>query len=298
MATCIKKNIAFSKIASSNSDNVQCIVVQVGNFLIKNIYANRDTAVTEQLLQDLYDHDLLRHSVLMGDLNSHHPQWDASPTNKGGRVVSDFILDKDLVILNNGTPTKIQAPSHNHSAVDLTIVDGHLAIKSQWSVLQDSGNSDHFPTRLVIDIQNNHNFIQTFSTPYKQRNYDRADWSVYHDRVLVQILLSEEEVDYDSLVGMMDGAAEECIPYKNSGCFGGRDNPWWDQECSEWVKRRKRALGIFSAYPTMENFIQAKKEIALARKHLRKKKNLLFFANHSIEIQILNSFGTKLGSSL
>lgn len=46
----------------------------------------------------------------MADLNSHHPLWDKVILNKGGKVVLEFIAEKDLIIMNDGTATLVQNP--------------------------------------------------------------------------------------------------------------------------------------------------------------------------------------------
>ena len=116
----------------------------------------------------------------MGDFNSHHPTWDDSTVNKGGKIISDFIFEEDLVVMNDGVATLVQNPENNSSAVDLTIVSSCLVSCAHWSVVQDCGNSNHFPTCLEI---NNHTipflFNDVFAEVYYQRNFPKTDLSLF-----------------------------------------------------------------------------------------------------------------------
>lgn len=276
VATCIRKNIVFNTIRKFLSDYVQYIIIQVGDILIKNIYVSREHAVDENLLKSLYDHDELQKSILMGDMNSHHPIWDKMSPNKGGRIISDFILGKELVVMNSGSPTLFSNPSQNVSAVDLSIVSLQLATKSNWSIIQDSGNSDHYPTCLEINFKNDTRLNRSLIIPYEVRNFSKANWEEYQDKTLLNIIHINKELNYDDLIEVMNIAAEETIPYKKCGIFQTAGNLWWDKECSELIQRRKNALKHFNNFPSLENYIAAKREIALVRKSLRSKKRESF----------------------
>ena len=54
------------------------------------------------------------------------------------------------------------------------------------------------------------------------------------------------------------------------------NNPWWDEECSTWIKERRLSIDLFNKAPTLENYIKTKKSIAIVRKNLRNKKRQKF----------------------
>ena len=43
--------------------------------------------------------------VIMGDMNAHGPLWYDNATNSRGAIFERLILEKDIVIMNDGTPT-------------------------------------------------------------------------------------------------------------------------------------------------------------------------------------------------
>lgn len=74
-------------------------------------------------------------------------------------------------------------------------------------------------------------------------------------------------------MGIIQTAANDNIPVKTqSANRRHRIAPWWDQECSKWVNRRKVAIGEFLNDPNVENFnkLQA---IKMRIRKLFKRKN-------------------------
>ena len=295
VVSCFKKSIIFHTIKKFSSDNIQYIHCTIGDLNLINIYSNSGSAFDLAFLDSLIDKISNQKIIIMGDLNSHHPMWDKANVNKGGIIINDFIFKNDLIIKNDGSGTLLQSASNSVSAVDLTIVSSQLAIYSTWEVINDSGNSDHFPTLLSFQKINNQSLKSPFINPYSVRNFKKADWDLFCEKVLTHIVLSNSVINYQDLIDIINLAAGESIPPKRCGVPGKLGNVWWDDECSAFVERRRDALSLFNRYPTIDNFIYAKKIIAVTRKNLRikKKKNLNYFVKLSVETPILPTYGTK-----
>lgn len=88
--------------------------------------------------------------IVLGDFNVHHPAWGSSTSNPLGRFIAEKTLMKQLIILNDGIPTRIDLASGTTSAIDLSICSETLASKLTWKILSDTYNSDHFPLLLTI----------------------------------------------------------------------------------------------------------------------------------------------------
>ena len=80
-------------------------------------------------------------------------------------------MDKDLIVMNDGSPTLFKNPNSTVSAVDLAITGSQLAINSQWSVLQDCGNSNHYPTLLEINSKTHFKFNLDILGTHHIRNF-------------------------------------------------------------------------------------------------------------------------------
>lgn len=283
VATCVKNNLCFKVIKKFCSDNIQYIIINLGKIYIINIYCNSNLVVDQTLLKALVenfnngnvnsDNDKI---VIMGDFNSHHPLWDNAPINRGGRIISDFLLQNNLIVLNDGSATLLNNVRHyNVSAVDLSLVSNNLALNALWSVIRDCGNSDHFPTKVTL---NSVTLKDAVISSYVLKNFKKANWEMYFDKTLTQLILNNDDdnINYDTLIEILNLAAKDSIPFKNSGVKNSRGNPWWDDECSLWVQERKECVQRFNNFPSIENFINVKKTMAIVRKRLRIKKKEKF----------------------
>lgn len=45
--------------------------------------------------------------IWMGDLNSHNPVWGNQQYNSNGRILAEIIGETNLVITNDGAPTRL-----------------------------------------------------------------------------------------------------------------------------------------------------------------------------------------------
>nr|CAI5856304.1 unnamed protein product [Callosobruchus analis] len=172
----------------------------------------------------------------MGDFNAHHPLWGSSRHNHNGNVVFDFVNDCQLVIHNDGTPTRFTPVNNQPSPLDLCISTPGLALGTVWSVWDDCANSDHYPTLAVLN-QGRISLEGSDFTHFNLFNLRKADWPKYQSSLSLN--------------------------------FDRHDN----QNFSEpLVKIRKNELTQFKLHPTIENFLEAKRQIALTNRHLRKTK--------------------------
>lgn len=65
--------------------------------------------------------------VWTGDFNAHNPIWGSRIRDGNGVLIEDFIDKNNLVVLNDGRPTRIQVNSGSLSCIDLTFASGELA---------------------------------------------------------------------------------------------------------------------------------------------------------------------------
>ena len=92
--------------------------------------------------------------VLTGDFNAHNQLWGSKTTDTQGALLWDWIDEKEMVVLNDGSPTRLDPHHGTLSCIDLSIVNQELAPKTWWGALDDSWGSDHFPICTAIDLDN------------------------------------------------------------------------------------------------------------------------------------------------
>ena len=134
-------------------------------------------------------HHLLRNirgqSLIMGDFNGHNYLWGSHDAGNQGEVIERFTDKHNLCILNDGTHTYLK-PQAQHvtnptSAIELTISNPGLALRSVWEVLPDTHGSDHYP--ILTSILPSVAEIQPSCDP-SHWVFSRADWEKFHDLCL------------------------------------------------------------------------------------------------------------------
>ena len=103
--------------------------------------------------------------------------WDTyvKPDDRGEEVV-EWALENDLVVLNDGEPTRIDRYTGKESVPDITVVGSDLATKCSWSVAQAIGNSDHLPIIITLHVKVPHETILGAVSRWRTNG---VDWKVF-----------------------------------------------------------------------------------------------------------------------
>ena len=89
----------------------------------------------------------------MGDFNAKHTQWGEAVCDRWGCIIDQLVTDNDVILMNDGSPTRYDVFFNSYSAIDLTICSTAVGLDYQWSVEEDAHGSDHFPIHLKY-VQN------------------------------------------------------------------------------------------------------------------------------------------------
>lgn len=275
-ALLIKNNLNF-KINQHNIDphllnsNFQSITFLENNLTIFNIYIPPHVKLLKESWLNLLV-DFPGPKIVLGDFNGQHPSWGSTTTNHNGKIIEGALEELDLVILNDGSPTRITPPEHNISVVDLSLVSSHMANHASWETIQDTGSSDHFPIFISFCNQN----LFDHSINFKRKNFKKADWNSFHDNLSID-LLSKPDITYKEFIDLVEQTSNKTIP-----TFTLKNNPskiispWWDDECQSALLARRKAVSNFKNISSLENFLMAKKAIAQTKKIFKSKKKTSF----------------------
>ena len=111
--------------------------------------------------------------------------------------------------------------------------------------------------------------MQTQKTP--RWKLHRADWDKYQllceDKITID-LFEDQSDPVEIFSNILYSIAEECIP-KTSNKIKKRYYPWFDDDCKDAIKTRKRALRVFNRMPSHQNLTRYKIEAAKARRTIR-----------------------------
>jgi len=91
--------------------------------------------------------------------------------------IEQCLEDRCAVIANHESTIRLENVRHCHTAPDVAIVSGALAVNFQWTSTHDSRGSDHRPCLLSIRVANDEFIERRFSTrKWNQKNIDRINY--------------------------------------------------------------------------------------------------------------------------
>lgn len=271
----IRQGIFYTEvdiIQSFNKDLEVCaITLSSLNISIVSLYRPSDIAVNYNDWINLIQ-QFDTNSIFCGDFNAHHGMWGPIPDDRHGKILADAIDYLELVVLNDGTPTRVN-PMGNHSAVDISFTSHVLVDRLAWEVLDDTMGSDHYP--IVIGIQiNPKSFTVNPSTKW---NDSRADWDTFHKVLEADInqLLTGNNTNLTDKVAaffeIISSAADRSMPVKKAFTPVSPRPIWWDEECVKMVEKRKTALKNYRIHSNYNNYIIYQNLAAQAKRLFKNK---------------------------
>jgi hypothetical protein len=118
--------------------------------------------------------------LLGGDFNAHSSLWDDSqPRDEFGTILEEWILDNELISLNDGSKTKVNCAATGESAPDITLVHNSLVAGATWKWLKTQG-SDHYP--LLCDVDMTYSHLAELDSKLKW-DWRNADWENFQKEV-------------------------------------------------------------------------------------------------------------------
>jgi ribonuclease HI len=254
------------------------VAVKVNNICFVSVYIPHPSSIIFDELEIILT-NLPKPILIMGDFNAQHVSWGSSSSNHYGNRVLDILDNISLCLLNTGFCTRRTSPLEGVSAPDLSICSPSLASSLLWNTLPSSYGSDHFP----ITIKFPSIFCKQLCKrpPKLKHRILENKWHLYKQAVTLKfsalpvITNSNHSECATALASLMMKTADEVFPVKcdnDSGFNKIPSPPWWDQECSTAIKKRKAAERLYKAYSSCENFNSLSNIIASTRKLFKKKK--------------------------
>lgn len=220
--TILIKNNIYSKEIKLNTE-VEAIAVKITlnnrSITICNIYlSNRydiNTASIEQIINQLP-----KPHIILGDFNRHNTLWGSYKVDKRGKTIEEILLNHDIVLLNDSSPTHFNSPNATNSAIDLTLCSSNIANQLEWYTLKYLYGSDHYP--LITQITHDNNPTDSHISRWK---IDKANWTEFKEIIsqhmneldtIVENSINNDTFDIDSiidrLINIITQAADNSIP--------------------------------------------------------------------------------------
>uniref|UniRef100_A0A1B0DFL9 Uncharacterized protein n=1 Tax=Phlebotomus papatasi TaxID=29031 RepID=A0A1B0DFL9_PHLPP len=204
--------------------------------------------------------------------------------NTSSETTGNWIESSNLVVLNDGRPTRLACPPVSSSAIGVTVVSARGAMQWNWTVCEDPLGSDHIPiiATYVNTGQNVHNEAEVV---HRQSVRDaRTDWEKFRQEIRISVRnIVESNVTgsekLDNLVkALWDAAVSAQKPNSSSRGRTGesrsavRDKVWFDAECVDLWEERTARFRLFRSSGTRQDFLAYKRADARAKKAFRKKR--------------------------
>jgi len=184
----------FINISEDSPDDPDCLIIDINQgskIQIINLYNKDDlnSQAIKTLNRGLLPNPLYKDSIVLGDLNIHHPWWDPlHKESQGAQDLLEWISDNNLILLNNpGEGTFYRSNMEHPSVIDLTLITPLLENRiSDWQTIQDLG-SDHFGIIFNITTINSRN--TTNNSTFTRFNTKLADWELFKKTLIYKIAI-------------------------------------------------------------------------------------------------------------
>lgn len=211
---------------------------------VYNCYSsgNKDLEDLEEILYEIGR--LIRlnkeKAIVVGDFNAKSPQWGLQATDRRGQVITEWIAENDLVVINKGNKPTFQRREYS-SVLDLTLATADVMNRvTNWEVSDLESLSDH--NYIIFEVAEE-------TPPPRQRIIKNEGWQVKKlDRQKLQQVLSEsrEEASTPSANAFTHTLAQICdqtMPKRRSARRG-QPVYWWNEEIASLRREctRKRRL--------------------------------------------------------
>ena len=241
----IKNNIPQKEVKINTE--LQCVTVRVSTFrpfTVCSIYLPpNDNFTLNQLKNIIYQ--LPEPYIILGDFNAHSPIWEKREQNDSrGKIIEDLIIQTNLCILNDLSPTYISPATLKTSSVDLSLCSPILAPDFKWSALEDTFFSDHYP----ITIKNN---TPTKTAIPDKFNFKKAKWEQFKNQCKDELNTNTENKSIEFFTEKLLEITEKNIPKLSTKPR--KNKSWFNQNCADAIKNKKHTLRNAKKNPTSEN---------------------------------------------
>ena len=173
--------------------------------------------------------------LLLGDFNGHNILWGNKENDARGELIENVITNNDICLMNDKSYTYMHYPTGSFFSIDLSVCHPSLFLDFNWSVCKDQHHSDHFP----IFVESNSSTVEDHSPKWK---LNKANWEVFQslctDTLTLENFKDSSDPISDFTSSLID-ISTKCIPKTSTNPT--KSNPWYNDECKEAIKTRKKA---------------------------------------------------------
>ena len=111
--------------------------------------------------------------LLLGDMNARSLIWGELTTDVRGKMFEELLLEEDIALLNDKSPTHYHIQTGTYSTIDLLITSADCLGDFTYKALQDLHDSDHYPIQLMVEGEySKQDTVERYNTA-------KADWTLF-----------------------------------------------------------------------------------------------------------------------
>ncbi|VDI00719.1 Hypothetical predicted protein [Mytilus galloprovincialis] len=237
-----RDNIRYTKGNIISKLETSSINIKIDNktITVVNIYDSA-TDTKEAEYENIFKQ--VKNDIIMcGDFNAHHTLWGSNSIQTKGRELYNFIVNNNIVILNDGSGTRLNPINLETSCIDISLVSPNISHKATWAVDHSSTHgSDHFVVSITLNEKPDYKNESVFKW-----NYAKADWNGFSskcDQILCEDMVTcNTQETCTLLTDTITNIAGEFIPVRKSNNKSNKPSvPWWNTNCTKAVKDRNKA---------------------------------------------------------
>ncbi len=252
LVTLVRESLVFERISELSSGGTEALSIRVkltgGQWItIVNLYCPPVRSHSRGASLELAHIPTHADSLIVGDFNAHSSLWDeVQPEDDRGSAVLDWSLEKDLHILNDGSPTRsntsrpgsCEAPTMGLSTPDVSLCGRKWRNLATWSTADDIGGSDHLPITITI----NHRTVLQPITPLPRWRYRGVDWEAYSrevERIVDDVDMQALNV-HEASRAFNDAILRSASLHVGTTRKGRRSELWMTPQIREAIRCRNR----------------------------------------------------------
>ena len=149
------------------------------------------------------------------------------------------MIEKDLTLLNDGSPTRVNKTTGNESTPDVTLCGPSWRNKVTWHVDESIGSSDHNP--IIIEIQSKVRHVSPLDRTARWKSKD-VDWDAFRKAVEEKMSPLQESDNIKVRVTAFNSALIECAEIHVGKTKPSRKPKAWMTPTVRAAVRKRNAL--------------------------------------------------------
>jgi hypothetical protein len=274
-AAIVITNKQIDALLLNQLSDADAVVVEISTNGVTLIFASMYFDIERQIDLDLAKiNNILQHAngkgvILTIDSNARATSWHDKTTNARGKKLDEYLMSKQLYIMNEESTDTTFRTRRGASNIDLTIVTGQLLRKvTQWTISDQESSSDHNILKFIIgqddrsrEINNDKHDVR-YSTKKELYPIFRTNLTQLAKEMLSSCRSTDTTEDIDTILSIkiaetldIEKFTEEfhdiiikacdktfktqCTPKKNKTTH--KSVPWWTGELTI-LRKRTNAL--------------------------------------------------------